>query len=263
MKFNYNYHTHTYRCGHASGTPEEYIQRAIKNGIQYMGFSDHAPIAPQNNCNFGLHILFDEWRAYVEELSLLREKYKEKIDLLIGFEIEYYPFHFKSMLQSAIEAGVEYLILGQHFIDEGFPLGAHTSEQTENPKVLLEYAARVIAGIQSGAFTYVAHPDLCNFIGDHALYQQEMRKICVAAREYNTPLEINCLGIRDHRSYPKESFWAIAGEEKSPVVFGFDAHDSYSAFDGDSLAQVDYLIKTYDLNYIGRPTPVIFNNLNL
>ena len=38
-----NIHTHTYRCGHASGTPEEYIKRAIENGIEVLGFSEHAP----------------------------------------------------------------------------------------------------------------------------------------------------------------------------------------------------------------------------
>ena len=39
---NYNYHTHTTRCGHASGTEREYIERAVANGVRYMGFSDHA-----------------------------------------------------------------------------------------------------------------------------------------------------------------------------------------------------------------------------
>ena len=39
---NYNYHTHTTRCGHASGTEREYIERALANGVEYMGFSDHS-----------------------------------------------------------------------------------------------------------------------------------------------------------------------------------------------------------------------------
>ena len=41
---DYNYHTHTARCGHAVGEDEEYVKRAIECGIKYMGFSDHAPI---------------------------------------------------------------------------------------------------------------------------------------------------------------------------------------------------------------------------
>ena len=38
-----NYHTHTYRCGHATGTDREYVENAIKVGLKTLGFSDHAP----------------------------------------------------------------------------------------------------------------------------------------------------------------------------------------------------------------------------
>lgn len=40
---NFNYHSHTERCGHAVGSDEAYVKEAIKNGYRYMGFSDHAP----------------------------------------------------------------------------------------------------------------------------------------------------------------------------------------------------------------------------
>ena len=38
-----NYHTHTYRCRHASGTEEEYIYQALDGGLEELGFSDHTP----------------------------------------------------------------------------------------------------------------------------------------------------------------------------------------------------------------------------
>ena len=38
-----NWHTHTYRCGHAIGTEEEYVLAAIKAGVKRLGFSDHCP----------------------------------------------------------------------------------------------------------------------------------------------------------------------------------------------------------------------------
>jgi len=34
------------------------------------------------------------------------------------------------------------------------------------------------------------------------VFKTEMRKICVASKEYNIPLEMNFLGIRDNRCYP-------------------------------------------------------------
>ena len=38
-----NFHTHTYRCHHASGTVEEYLKSAADAGIKVIGISDHAP----------------------------------------------------------------------------------------------------------------------------------------------------------------------------------------------------------------------------
>ena len=38
-----NYHTHTTRCHHATGSDEEFVLSAIKGGYQEIGFSDHTP----------------------------------------------------------------------------------------------------------------------------------------------------------------------------------------------------------------------------
>ena len=38
-----NYHTHTTRCHHATGSDEDYVLSAIKGGYQELGFSDHTP----------------------------------------------------------------------------------------------------------------------------------------------------------------------------------------------------------------------------
>ena len=35
-----NYHTHTTRCVHATGSDEDYVLSAIKGGYQELGFSD-------------------------------------------------------------------------------------------------------------------------------------------------------------------------------------------------------------------------------
>ena len=44
----YNYHTHTVRCRHASGTDREYVEKAIEGGIKTLGISDHAPYLFKN-----------------------------------------------------------------------------------------------------------------------------------------------------------------------------------------------------------------------
>ena len=39
-----DYHTHHYRCGHAEGELEQYIEAAIAAGLDEIGLSDHSPI---------------------------------------------------------------------------------------------------------------------------------------------------------------------------------------------------------------------------
>jgi len=245
----YNYHTHTYRCGHAIGTEEEYIERAIQCGVTHMGFSDHIPYdwkaEPHVNNSWN-----KQAHEYIQHISHLREKYQDKIEIVIGYEIEYYADYFADMLKWAVTAGVEYLILGQHFLHYG---GKHTIHATESIEELKSYVLLVLDAIRSGYFTYVAHPDVFNFVGDVGLYRNEMRKICIASREMEVPLEVNFLGLREKRNYPNENFWELAGEEESPVIFGFDAHEPIHAYDGETLAKAQNLVEKYKLNYIGKP----------
>ena len=38
-----NYHTHTYRCGHAEGSERDYAEKAAKAGLRILGIADHTP----------------------------------------------------------------------------------------------------------------------------------------------------------------------------------------------------------------------------
>lgn len=250
----YNYHTHTYRCHHAVGHERAYIEAAISGGITHMGFSDHVPLTFTGGYRSDYRVDADAAQAYMETLFALREEYRDDITLSIGFEMEYYPQFFNSMLRHVRELGAEYLLLGQHFIrNEQPPQGMYTGIPCADPAFLTTYVDEVIEGLQTGVFSYVAHPDICRFTGDSVHYDREMRRLCRAAAETNTPLEINLLGIRDGRWYPADRFWRIAGEENAPVVLGFDAHDPAAAFDAASIPKARTIIKTFALREV-QPT---------
>ena len=252
---DYNYHTHTYHCHHATGTPEEYILRAIEGGIRYIGFSEHIPLLLSGGSQSGYRMLLEDTDRYFQELSFLKKKYSKTIDIKIGFEVEYYPEYFDGMRRFAKDAGADYMILGQHFAIPEDLLGAlYTAYPSDSPDRLAKYTECVISGIRSGVFTYVCHPDVLNFTGEDEMYKEYARKICESSYENNVPLEINFLGIRKSRNYPRDLFWQIAGEVGSPVTFGFDAHTAEDACDLVSLDAAHALCKKYDLNYIGRPT---------
>lgn len=250
---DYNYHTHTARCHHAVDTAEEYIERAVSCGIKYMGFSDHAPFPHPDGKEAGYRVCVAEGKAYCDEIKALKEKYKEKIDIKVGFEMEYFPDSFPEMLERVKSYGAEYLILGQHFAKEEYYHVPYAGVATDDMEYLKLYVKTVIEGMATGKFTYVAHPDLIRYTGNEEIYKEEMRKICIASRECGIPLEINFLGIYDGRHYPNEEFWAIAAEEKSPVTFGLDAHGAKRAYDGKSLIKAEEMVKRLGLNYIGKP----------
>ena len=88
MLQDFNYHTHTYRCGHANGTDEDYVQAAIKAGYKILGFSDHGPY--KHIPSPGLRMDWEQLDDYIESLTALKEKYKDQIEIHIGLETEYY-----------------------------------------------------------------------------------------------------------------------------------------------------------------------------
>ncbi len=250
---DYNYHTHTFRCGHAAGTEREYIETALKNGILRMGFSDHIAFVFPDGYESGFRVPTSQVGDYFFVLRALKEEYRDRITIKIGFETEYYPKYFDAMLKNAAAWGADYLILGQHFIANEHPGGNYCGEPSNSVDELREYADCVIAAMETGAITYIAHPDLFRFTGSDEIYAAEMRRICRASVKSDTPLEINFLGIRGGRHYPDERFWRIAGVERAPVPFGLDAHRPEDAFDGASLKTALDMVGRFGLNYIGEP----------
>jgi histidinol-phosphatase (PHP family) len=253
---DYNLHTHTIRCSHALGQDEEYVIRAIDRGLKVFGFSDHVPLALLDGFESTYRVQTKDASDYALSVNALKEKYKEKIKIYLGFEMEYYPDIFDDMLKYVKDLGAEYLVLGQHFIGPEYPRGNnndYTYYQTDDIKVLKKYCDLVVEGIKTGVFTYVCHPDIINFNGDIKTYREQVERICKASKEYDVPLEINFLGIRENRVYPREEFWSVAGKIGSPVTFGSDAHNPMHVVKEDDLITAKEIVKKYDLNYIGRP----------
>ena len=229
MDIKYNYHTHTFRCGHAYGKDEEYILQAINLGIKELGFSDHVMLP--NNDQPGIRGSYKEYfNDYITSLMFLRERYKDRINIKIGFEAEYYPEYeeyYRNLLESKV---IDYLIMGQHCYLDGTCLTWYVQKDMtiENVK---HYVDDVIKGMKTGLFKYLCHPDMF-VIGlkewNKDLDNESLRLIR-AAKKYNIPLEVNCGGIRYYRKgrpyqYPCDEFFKLVAKEKAPVVIGMDAH---------------------------------------
>ncbi len=233
-----NYHTHTARCHHASGSEREYIEAAIAGGMKILGFSDHAPQFYGEDYVSGMRMLPEEAEEYVGTLKRLSDEYKDDIKILVGFEAEYFPRLFPKLRGLCAELGVDYLIMGQHcLVDEreGRWIGGPNGDEKE----LAFFVDQVVEGISTGAFTYIAHPDIYNFTGDEEVYRRETVRLCEAAKRLSVPLEVNMLGAKSKRHYPSERFFKIASEVGNDLIIGCDAHTP--VFLSDTASQNELL----------------------
>ena len=225
-----NYHTHTPRCYHAVGTEEEYVRCGLQAGLQTLGFSDHAPYPFPNGYYSTFRMYPDELKDYVAAVEAVRKRYAGQIEIPLGVEAEYYPKYFRDMVAMMRDHGISYMLLGQHMLYDEME-GISTAPATADVSLLRQYCNQTIDAIYTGLFSYFAHPDIMNFVGDPAVYRQEMTRLCRAAKACDLPLEINLLGLHLQRQYPNVEFWKIAAEEGCQVVLGVDAHKPEALLD--------------------------------
>ena len=247
-----NYHTHTWRCGHAEGTEREYAQAAAEAGLQVLGFSDHTPYdfydsEPRNR---PMRMKPEELPEYAESIRTLAAEYRGRLEIFAGLEAEYYPKYFPRLLKLLRENGIRYLILGQHFLDNEID-GPYSGLMTDREVVLDRYVSQTVEALETGLFTYFAHPDLIHFTGSTEVYDRHMRRLCRAAGRTQTPLEINLLGLRTGRHYPTARFWQLAAEEGNPVVLGCDAHKPEQLFAKEEEKRALALAESFGLRVLG------------
>lgn len=219
-----NYHAHTWRCNHATGTEREYVEAALERKLQIFGFSDHTPYPFPKGYDSWFRMKPHQLEGYVSVVDGLRSEYRDRIQIHIGLETEYYPKYFPELLRMLSDSGVEYLILGQHFIGNEID-APYVNQALSDADVLKTYCRQTMDAMQTGCFTYFAHPDLVNFHGNEALYRQQVRQICREANACEIPLEINLLGMERGKNYPNRVFWEVAAEENCRAILGCDTHD--------------------------------------
>ena len=248
-----NYHTHTARCAHATGADEEYILKAIAEGVKILGFSDHAPyIYPDGYVSY--YKMEPSGAAeYFATLNTLRDKYADKIEIHIGYEAEYYPELWERTVAFwKKENTPEYLILGQHYISEEYATvgNIHSYGGTDDPKMLAKYVDLIIGGLNTGRFTYLAHPDVVTFRGNPDDYEREMTRLMTEVARLNIPIELNLLGLAENRAYPTDAFWNIATKFSPKVIFGCDAHDPLKVADKADIVKALKFADKHSLNVI-------------
>jgi len=228
-----NYHTHTYRCNHAKGTPDDYIRTAIASGYAEIGMSDHTPWPKKQFDDERVRMSVAELGDYVASVVEARAKYKDQIHVLVGLECEYHPLYVDWLKEIVEEYPLDYLIIGNH-ADYSLPY-LHYFYSSYTPEDILEYARMTVKGMETGLFSYLAHPEVAMHhypVFDTAC-QKASEMLCEAAVAMDMPVEYNLLGVRRQAGdrakgglgYPYHRFWDIAAKKGCKAILGMDAHD--------------------------------------
>lgn len=244
-----NYHTHTFRCGHATGTDREYVEQAIMNGIKVLGFSEHCPWIFEDGFVSSKRILPGQVDEYYSSIIDLKKEYSSDITIYIGFESEYIPELMEKQKNLLAKFSFDYMILGEHFTGPENE-AVYVAIENSDRELLVKYIDLIIQGMETGLYKYVAHPDLCNFVGDDDFYVEQYTRLCTWLKNNNYPIEINMVGVRDHEYYPSKKFLEIASKVGNTAIIGCDAHFPEALNDKDSIRKCILLAEKYNLRLI-------------
>jgi len=217
-------HNHTPLCNHADGNLSQYIEKAIEKGTKYFGISDHAPM----DFDTKYRMNFEQMKEYEQDILEAKEKYKDKIEILLGYEVDYLKNH---MDKRVLEADVDYLIGSVHFIDEwGFdnPEFIGKYENQDIDEIWQKYFNTIQEMAESKLFDIVGHLDLIKvfkFMPNKNIV--EIAKDALKAiKKANMAIEINMAGYRKpiKEAYPSKELLQEAFKLEIPITFGSDAH---------------------------------------
>ena len=246
-------HIHSPYCPHGSTDSfEQYVDTAVSLGYEEISFTEHAPLPanftdPTPDKDSGMNP--DYLDPYITDLQKLKEKYKEKIKINIGLEVDYI-IHFENET-------TKFLNKFGHFLDDSI-LSVHFLHQEGHYYCLdfsVEEFARIISiygdvdKVYNSYFETVKQsirkdlgPNKPLRIGHMTLvhkfqkkypcqadFSTDITQILDLIQDKKMTLDYNGAGINKQfclEPYPSEWIVKEAAKRKIPLIYGSDAHIS-------------------------------------
>lgn len=231
MKFDL--HNHHYRCGHAEGNIEDYIKAAIERGLNYIGIADHSPYfySEQDQLHPGVAMAKSEMPNYINEVLQLKQKYEDKIHVLLGMESDYFPEHealYRKIYQQHpfdYVIGSVHHVNGKNIFERGRWDGLNEKEKVAEKE---RYYKLIQQSAKSGIFQILGHIDAMKgfypaFSDIDAPIIEDTLKVIA---ETGVAIEVNTSGdTKDCGGwYPSHEILERACHYGVNITFGSDAH---------------------------------------
>ncbi|NMA92170.1 MAG: histidinol-phosphatase HisJ family protein [Firmicutes bacterium] len=227
-----DYHIHTSLCGHARGTPYQYLIAAREKAITEIGFADHFPLALLG-CNSGDKVSMEpeELAGYIAEVHRLDSLFPE-MTVRLGVEVDYLPGQDGLIAEQLSRYPFDFVIGSVHFIgswDFTHPAREREYRHKNLQKLYDDYFKLVWDACRSRLFDVIGHLDIVKKFG-YLLPEAEMEPYYLETarvlKESGTCLELNTAG-RDapvKQFYPGRQGLEIFCREGIPITLSSDAH---------------------------------------
>jgi histidinol-phosphatase (PHP family) len=260
-------------CRHAKGQLEAVIERAIEAGFTHYGLSEHCPRYRNEDLyadeqDLGATGLTTAFVAYAEHAFALRERYADRIEILVGFETERLPPTDWAVRMREVRksAPFEYMVGSVHDVD-----GTYVDYKPEITRALAEqlggvetlqarYFDAVTELVETLRPEVVGHLDLVRkFDGSNAGFSarvhRHIERALEAVRAHGGVLDVNCGAHRRGLSpvYPLPEILARACEMGIGVTLGDDGHGAHDVGVGlDACMKAITTAGYRDLHYLAR-----------
>ncbi len=217
-------HNHTILCKHAKGSVEGFVQNAIEKGINIFGFTDHAPMDFDRKYRMD----FSDMSNYENEILFMKKKYRDKIEILLGYEVDFLDDYIDDRV---LKADVDYLIGSVHFLDKwGFdnPEFIGNYQNKDIDKIWQDYFDSIRKMAKSRLFNIVGHIDLIKIF--KYMPKKEIKLIAKNAikeiKKSGMVVELNSAGLRKpiNEIYPSKDIMELLREFDIPITFSSDSH---------------------------------------
>ena len=254
-------HIHTQRCGHATGTVDDYVRSAIAAGLGGIVITEHLALPDDLDPLRHLSMPACDLEDYFVEVDFARQRFPQ-IEIVTGLEADYLAGREAQTAAALAEArgradGATVVLGSVHFIGEWAFDDPHHVEEWESrdvDKAWRDYFELWNASAACGMFDVMAHPDLVKKFGHFpsfdpaALYLQAAK----TAAQARVRIEVSTAGLRKPVAelYPGAALLAQFAAAGVAATVGSDAHEpsevgyridaAYEALVGAGYATVSF-----------------------
>ncbi len=258
----YETHSHTPLCRHAVGLPEDYAEAAAARGLRGITVTCHNPMPDGFSADVRMRV--EQFDQYVEMVAQATEQWKDRVDVRLGLEADYFEGYEAWLEQQMASADFHYVIGSVHPQLAEFRMRYWSDDPTD---VQRTYFNLLADAAETGLFDSLAHPDLVkNVTAADWNPDRIMDAICGALDRIaatGIAMELNTSGanktIRQMNPFPQ---MLVEMQSRGiPVVIGSDAHEPGRVGDGwetaiDLLAVSGYSHLSYFIDRRRRDVPL-------